>query len=68
MPRSHGAMQHEAAIDLDRSAVVDRGFAQLGRLERNVDLLEELRQRHVDRLVDDDAECTLIGVLADVGE
>ena len=34
--------------------------------ERNVDLLEQRRQRHVDRLVDDDAERAVLVVLADV--
>ena len=36
--------------------------------ERNVDLLEQRRQRHVDRLVDDDAERAVRVVLADVGQ
>ena len=61
-------MQHEAAIDLHRAAEMHRAFAQPGVVERDVDLLEQRGQRHVGRLVDDDAERAVLVVLADVGE
>ena len=61
-------MQDESAIDLNGTAEVHRRFAQRGVLERNVDLLEQRRERHVDRLVDDNAERAFGIVLANVGE
>ena len=61
-------MQHEAAIDLHRTAVMHPCFAQLRVAERNVDLLEQSRERHVDRLVDHDTERALVVVLADVDQ
>ncbi len=61
-------MQHEAAIDLDGAAEMHGRPAQPVIAERNLDLLEEGRQRHVDRLVDDDAEGAFGIVLAHVRE
>ena len=59
-------MQHEAAIDLHGAAEMHRPLAQLGVGERDVDLLEQRGERHVRRLVDDDAERAVLVVLADV--
>ena len=61
-------MQHETTIDLHRSAVMHARFPKIGIAQRNIDLFEECRQGHVDRLVDDDAERALVVVLANVDQ
>ena len=61
-------MQHEAAVDLDGAAEMDGGVADVGVGERNVNLLEQRRQHHVGRLVDDDAERAVLVVLANEGQ
>ena len=61
-------MQHEAAIDLHRTAEMDGRRAQRVVVERHVDLLEQRRERHVDRLVHHDAERAVLVVLAHEGE
>ena len=61
-------MQHEPAVDLHRTAEMDGRRAQRVVGERDVDLLEQRRQRHVDRLVDDDAQRAVLVVLAHVRE
>ena len=66
LPVAERPVQHEAAIDLHGAAEMHRPLAQLGIGERNIDLLEERGQRHVRRLVDDDAERAVLVVLADV--
>ena len=58
-------MQHEAAVNLHRAAVVYRGqFADL-QWVGNVDLFEQRVQRHVDRAIDHHAQRPLLVVLAD---
>ena len=68
LPVAERTVQHEAAVDLDRPAEHHRRFAQRLVAERHVDLLEQRRQRHLDRPVDDEAERALGVVLADVGQ
>ena len=59
-------MQHEAALGLHRAAEVDRRLGEVLAVERQLDLLEQVLQLDVDRLVDDQAERALLGVLAQV--
>ena len=59
-------MQHEAALGLHRAAEVDRLLGQVLAVERELDLLEQVLQLDVDRLVDHQAERALLGVLAEV--
>ena len=68
LPVAERPVQHEPAVDLDGTAEMHRHAAQLGVRERDVDLLEQRGERHVGRLVDDDAERAFRTVLADVGE
>ena len=65
LPVAERPVQHEAAVDLDRAAEMHGRVADVGIRERNVDLLEQRRQHHVGRLVDDDAERAVLVVLAD---
>ena len=68
LPIAERAMQHEAAVDLHRAAEVNGRGAQSVVGQRDVDLLEQRGQRHVDGLVHDDAQRAVLVVLAHVRE
>jgi len=59
-------VQHEAALGLHRPAEVHRRLGQVVAVECELDLLEQVLQLDVDRLIDHEAERTLLGVLAHV--
>ncbi len=61
-------MQDETAVDLDRTAVMHWRGPKIGIAERHLDLLEQRGKRHVDRLVDHDAERAFFVVLADIDQ
>ena len=61
-------MQHEAAIGLHRAAEIDRQVGQALGFELDVDFFEQAGQIHVDRAVDDDAQRTVLVVLADIDQ
>ena len=61
-------MQHEAAIDLHGTAEVNRRLAKRAIDERYVDLFEQRGERHVDRLVDHNAERAFGVMFANVGQ
>ncbi len=59
-------VQHEATLGLDRATEVDRSLGQIFAVQRELDLLEQILQLDVDRLVDHQAQRALLGVLAQV--
>ena len=61
-------VQHEAALGLHRAAVEHRLLGQVVAAEREVDLLEQVAQADVDRLVDHQAQRALLAVLAQVDD
>ena len=56
LPFPRRSMEHEAAIHLDRAAEVDGQAAACGVVQRDLDLLEQILERHVDRSIDDYAQ------------
>jgi hypothetical protein len=59
-------VQHEASLGLHRAAEIDRRVGEVLAVEAQLDLLEQVPELDVDRLVDDQAERTLVVVLAQV--
>ena len=68
LPVAEGPVQHESAVELHGSAEVDRRLAERLVGKGNVDLLEQGRELHVDRPVDDDTQRAVLVVLAHIGE
>jgi hypothetical protein len=61
-------VQDEPTIDLYRAAEVHRHAAALVVEQRNLDLLEQRPQRHIDGAIDDHTKRPLLIVLADIRE
>ena len=68
LPVAERPMEHEPSIDLHGTAEMHRRLAQRPIAERDVDLLEQRGERHIDRLVDHNAERAFGIVLADVSQ
>jgi len=61
-------MQNKSAVPLHRSPKVDRQAGQRLIVQRDLDLLEQGRERHVDWPIDYDTQRSLLIVLTNVGQ
>jgi hypothetical protein len=67
LPRTGRAMQDKAAVGLDRTAEIGHALGKVATFDRNVDPVEQVGEGHVDGAIDDDTECAIAVVLANIG-
>jgi hypothetical protein len=68
LPVALSVVQHEAALNLYRPAEIDRHLFQIGLVQRDLNLVENLAQRQAQRPVHNNAQRAVLVVLADIGQ
>jgi hypothetical protein len=68
LPEANRPMQHKTTIQLHRATKIDRQAGEAFGIELDINFVEQARQIHVDRTIDDNAQRAVLVVLANIDE